>query len=700
MFKNMKLGTKIGVGFACIIVIALVLGGLATWSMLNVKRTADGLVTMEIPELQVANKVERDSLHTMYEARGYAYTEDKHFLEKAQKNLAAVKEDVKAAKELGAKTGMDDLKTSAEKAEAKALEYEKLLLETVAKTEAMHKEEESSLKAADRYMKACYDFLDSQTKKQGAEIAASLAGKSGTTNGDEKHRVGAEALVERAWKIETTNDIIDLGNAIRIGKWKAVATRDPKLFQETEKKFEEVNKKLDDLRKVTRDEANIKQIEECRAAGKAYLEGMQAYLALWFAREELGKQRGVAADAVLETAKGTAEKGMKDAGDASGKAASALSLASTTMIVGLCIGVIVGIVLAVFITRSITKPINRIIDGLTDGSEQVSSAAGQVSSASQSLAQGSSEQAAAIEETSSSLEEMSSMTKQNAANANECKTLGGAAKESAETGAEAMGRMSKAIDDIKKSSDETAKIVKTIDEIAFQTNLLALNAAVEAARAGDAGKGFAVVAEEVRNLAQRAGEAARNTASLIEQSVKNADNGVKISQEVAKSLNEITDAARKVNDLAAEVAAASNEQAQGIDQVNTAVTQMDSVTQQNAANAEESASASEELSAQAENLSGMVTELMALVAGSEAARERAALMANKSAKHDAHGAHAAKADGPKSDAHKATPAHAAVPAAAVKAAHAAAKGGNGSRKAAKKPEEIIPMENEKTLARF
>jgi len=234
--------------------------------------------------------------------------------------------------------------------------------------------------------------------------------------------------------------------------------------------------------------------------------------------------------------------------------------------------------------------------------EQVASAATEISSGSHTLAQSASAQASSLEEISSSLREMAAMTKQATGNAKEAKGLTDAARSSADRGVESMRRLSAAIDRIKASSDETAKIVKTIDEIAFQTNLLALNAAVEAARAGDAGKGFAVVAEEVRNLAMRSAEAAKTTANLIDESVKNAEGGVAINQEVLTNLEEINQQVRKVSDVMAEMAAASDQQSEGIDQITTAVEQMNLLTQQTAANSEESASAAEELAGQADEM--------------------------------------------------------------------------------------------------
>ena len=275
-------------------------------------------------------------------------------------------------------------------------------------------------------------------------------------------------------------------------------------------------------------------------------------------------------------------------------------------------------VIWLLVSRGIAGKINGAVVQLAEGADQVASASGEIASSSQSLAEGATEQAAGREETSSSLEEMASMTKQNADNAQQANTLAVEAKGAADSGSESMGRMNSAIQDIQKSSDETAKIIKVIDEIAFQTNLLALNAAVEAARAGEAGKGFAVVAEEVRNLAMRSAEAAKDTSSLIEGSVKNARHGVEIANEVGGALENIVSSIGKTTELVAEIAAASQEQSQGIDQVNTAVTQMDKVTQANAANAEESASAAEELSSQAVHMNYVVADLVGLVEGAKA----------------------------------------------------------------------------------
>jgi methyl-accepting chemotaxis protein len=278
-------------------------------------------------------------------------------------------------------------------------------------------------------------------------------------------------------------------------------------------------------------------------------------------------------------------------------------------------GLVASIIFAIIVARSIALPIRRIMFNLNEGSEQITAAAGQVARASQSLAGGASEQAAGIQETSSSMEEIASMIRQSARNTHEASGLMDEANQAVTGGQESMKRLAGAIGEIKSSADETAKIVKTINDIAFQTNLLALNAAVEAARAGEAGKGFAVVAEEVRSLALRSAEAARNTGDIIEGSIRRAETGVEVTAETHDAFKTIADRAKKVNDLVREIAAASQEQTAGVDQINSAISDMDNVTQSNAAGAEESASAGEELARQADELRTLVRDLQFLVDG-------------------------------------------------------------------------------------
>ncbi|MCF8077421.1 MAG: methyl-accepting chemotaxis protein [Desulfotignum sp.] len=444
---------------------------------------------------------------------------------------------------------------------------------------------------ADKYVENCDAYLKGQQEKL------------------------TQDMLERQTKITLVNDIIDLGNATRIGAFRSQALRSPAVMEEAVQNFSKIDALFEELKKITRLPEDLRRIEEVKAAGNGYKDAMGNFLKNWQLMEELGGKRMIAGRTVTNACNETADTGMAETVQIAQAAVLSLSTASTVMIIGLVAALVVGVLAAFFITRSITKPVNRIIDGLNEGSAQVASASGQVSSASQSMAEGASEQAASIEETSSSMEEMASMTKNNAENAGTADGLMKEANHVVTTANESMDRLTVSMKDISKASDETSKIIKTIDEIAFQTNLLALNAAVEAARAGEAGAGFAVVADEVRNLAMRAAEAAKNTAQLIEGTVKKVNDGSQLVTATNEAFTKVAQSSAKVGDLIAEISAASREQSGGIDQVNIAITEMDKVVQQNAANAEESASASEEMNAQAEQLRDYVNDLVVLVTG-------------------------------------------------------------------------------------
>ncbi|MBD3222127.1 methyl-accepting chemotaxis protein [bacterium] len=281
---------------------------------------------------------------------------------------------------------------------------------------------------------------------------------------------------------------------------------------------------------------------------------------------------------------------------------TAISLAAVAIIVFL-------------VARSVSLPVNRMIAELNQGSEQTTSAADQIANSSVGLASQSSEQAAAVQQTSASLEEMTVNVQSTVTATDECQRLMTTAKQVVEEGLGSMTELVDVIGSIKESADQTSRIVGTIDEIAFQTNLLALNAAVEAARAGEAGKGFAVVAEEVRNLAQRAAEAARETSTLIQESVDQAERGVASTGTTREVFERTAENSAQVAEQVDQIAQAAREQSDGIGQINNAVGQLDETTQGVAATAEESASAAEELNAQAAQLQSVVARLHALVSG-------------------------------------------------------------------------------------
>ncbi|MBF0527717.1 MAG: HAMP domain-containing protein [Deltaproteobacteria bacterium] len=259
------------------------------------------------------------------------------------------------------------------------------------------------------------------------------------------------------------------------------------------------------------------------------------------------------------------------------------------------------------VAQQMIRNLREIVGLVNAATVQLTTGSAKVSDSSQILSQGSVEQAASLEEISASVMELATQTKANAGNSSLANQLSRTVKESAEKGSQQMGEMVSAMDDIRQSGQEIAKIIKTIDAIAFQTNLLALNAAVEAARAGKYGKGFAVVAQEVRNLAGRSAKAARETAELIENTVKKVETGSGVAERTSQSLRDIVAGVIKVSDLVGEIAASSNEQAQGIAEINTGLSQIEQVTTRNTTNAEETASAAVELSGQAAALSDVLS---------------------------------------------------------------------------------------------
>jgi methyl-accepting chemotaxis protein len=592
MFKKMKLATKMGIGFGVLVVISGILGIVGWRGLTNVALNADlnkagNECLMELNQCA--------SLRKDFTIQGFekAATDEKNAAEKwqdAYTSLTTKLQDLENTKGLA---GAD--KAIVAEAHAKMPAY----LTSFEHQKDARKTRDDAFAV---WSKVGWDM----TK----EVTTAITDIIGPARTIAEQAKNTDEIIR--WNMigsQLDEQVFQEFLVLRVTAVYLRATDKEEQWTNYQKQLAKVKTNLEAWTALVKGDAKVETVAQSIAGFlNSYEEAGRQYRAGMVAREAALTEMTTAAKAIVDSIN-RLQTSLK------ARMESTVAQTNTLMISMAISGIVLGVVLAVLITLSIIKPIKRIIEALTAGSEQVAAASSQVSAASQSLAEGATEQAAGLQETSSSLEEMASMTKQNADNAQQANTLASEARKAANTGTESMNRMNTAIQDIQKSSDETSKIIKVIDEIAFQTNLLALNAAVEAARAGEAGKGFAVVAEEVRNLAMRSAEAAKDTSNMIEESVKNSKNGVDIATEVSKVLSEIVQSVGKTTDLVSEIAAACQEQAQGIDQVNTAIAQMDKVTQQNAANAEESASASEELTAQAGSMNDIVGELVSLVGG-------------------------------------------------------------------------------------
>jgi len=591
MFKNLKLSAKLGSGFAAIVAMAAILG-ILSWQGISAVRSRIQDMNQASACLAAMNDCAKNRLQ--FAISGFTALEDgKSAADRWQQSY----DDWRA-----------QAQTLSQSGQLNAEDHQRLA--------SVLQEMEGYKKAfeAQKHAERTKDDAFTQWRKIGWEVTSEADRvMEKTIDPYLKKALEGKSLDQYAeWAdIDATfnESVITKFLTLRVSAVFFAVTKSDEQWQQYQDKLKDLKSGMMALRAQAAKKSeltdSIEKLESLFAAYEKAGEGFHAAIVeTQAANVDMANRAKTIADS-MKTVHASLEKQMNQAAHRTNLMALLLTLAI----------VAVGAVFAYVLTRSITGMLRRVIAGLDSGSQQVSAASAQVAQSSQSMAEGASEQASSLEEVSSSLEEMASMTRQNADNAKQADAMAAQARDAVQKGSAVMARMSQAIGKIKESSDQTAKIVKTIDEIAFQTNLLALNAAVEAARAGEAGKGFAVVAEEVRNLAQRSAEAAKNTAALIEGSQKNADQGVAVSSEVEGILKQVGTSVQQVAQLIGEVTAASQEQAQGIDQINTAVAQMDKVTQSNAANAEESASASEELSAQARELSDMVNVLVAVVEG-------------------------------------------------------------------------------------
>ena len=620
MFEKMKLSKKISYGFSSILGIFLLLGLISVVSMTKSGSSAKKLDKEYAPSVGLASNL-TESINSMrLSSRSFGLVGTKNYYDEYKVEGENFKTILTKFQELSKDTkNIPELKEYLPKVENSYNEYDKYVLQTKEMNEKIDTLTEDMKGVAETFLENSNKYLSSQESKLAEEV------KNGKSQSE---------VMGRVEKIDKMNEIINLISDIRILNYRAQALRDVTILDGAINSFNKIDAIITELKSKTAQEVNMAQLELIRSSGEKYKKDLSELQLVWKSRTDMEKVRAQKSSELVENLNKINELGITNTSRIAKATNTTLTFSTFLMIIGLIIAFILGIVLSSTIIKSITSSINAIVSSLKTGAEQVFQASEQLSYASQSLAEGSSEQAAAIEETSSTLDQTSSMVQQNTENTKQASLLSNNARDSADKGNSEMQEMMVAMKEIKASSSEISKIIKVIDDIAFQTNILALNAAVEAAGAGEAGMGFAVVAEEVRNLAQRSAQAAKDTAAMIETSIIRADKGAEIAEKVAHSLDEIRVQAKKVNEIMDEITTASQEQSQGIFQINKAVNQMEQVTQNIASGAEESASSSEELSAQAESLMEIVDRLVVLVEGEKGAVSHTMKSSIKPVKHE------------------------------------------------------------------
>ena len=616
-FKNLKIGTKLGIGFGLLIVITIIIAGIAIINMQSISKKADLLANGHADEVALANAIQKDALLAMLEMRGYVFTLQNNYLEKGETYLEDLRKQIPKARELSNQfAALEKLNEAVQQIEDNLENYESLTVEINEANQILADSRAKMNESDDVYLNSCFAYLASQNQSAASEIKQ----KSMTQS--------------RLSKINYINDLIDIGNAINVANLFAQATRDIAAVKIAMEKFAEIDNKLLEIRTLTTSAADLQHLDDIDKANSNYKAAMETLIHNWELINQKNLERNEIGDKLLQNADLVTTAGISNTQKLADESIMLLSTSSNILIIGLILALIIGFAFAYFITKAITNPIvkgvqfagqiadgdltasvdvdqkdevgdlaralKRMADKLRDivsnvvtGADNITSASVQMSSTSQQMSQGANEQASSAEEVSSSMEEMAANIQQNTDNAQQTEKIALKAADDVQEG-------SKAVDQTVTSMKTIADKITIIGEIARQTNILALNAAVEAARAGEHGKGFAVVAAEVRKLAERS----QLAASEIDQLSKNS---VNIAEKSGVLLSEIVPDIQKTAKLVQEISAASIEQNSGADQVNSAIQQLNQITQQNAAASEEMATSSEELSTQAEQLMEIIS---------------------------------------------------------------------------------------------
>jgi methyl-accepting chemotaxis protein len=620
MLKDMKLGLKMALGFGLVILLVITVGVIGIVNMLQIQQDSVSLEERYVPEVDVAVDVLGNTYMMVYEIRGYTYSFDNNFYTSGMRYMDQMDQAIQEAaalserfpQMLALRNGVAALRTSAGN-------YRRETIETQDIMNRITQIRTSLDEAAGNFVRNAEAYVTSQNEAMQQQIAA------GATQA---------ALQTRLSRISDGNRILDIGNEIRIGNFRAQALLQYDLINEIVNEFPPMIQIIDRLLAVSVQQINLNQLNAIRTAALAYQNQLIALRDQFQALGRINTARIASGQELTTAANALSEAGLNQTANAAALAVDRVQTAVVMMVIGVILALILALTIAMVLTRMITSALNKgvvfakamadgdmtqnldidqkdeigqlatamkdmaskissVVREVQTGAESVGQGSNEMSFSAQQVAEGATEQAASTEEVSSSMEEMGANIRQNAENAAQTNSMSQKVAQSAQEGGEAVSETVSAMKEI-------AQKISIIEEIARNTNLLALNAAIEAARAGEQGRGFAVVASEVRKLAERSQKAAGEISELSQRSVSVAEKAGSLISAMIPDIN-------RTAELVQEISVASREQDSGADQINRALAQLDQVIQQNASFSEEMAATAEGLASQAEQLQTAVS---------------------------------------------------------------------------------------------